>query len=88
MGRYIDTPRRAPRVHDMRARDMEAAERRAFNRAEWEHNGPAPCSNPLPPRRCDGDRNLEVSAGRDGFGNWDTTFVTCPGCPNCRGGAR
>lgn len=77
MGRFMDTPRRRPRVHDLRASDLGDP---------YAHLGG--CDNPLPPRRCDGDGNLEVGTGRDTFGNWDTATVTCPGCPNCEGGAR
>lgn len=65
----------------MTMRDMEAAERRAFNRDEWGRNGVV-CDNPLPPRRCDGAGRLLTN----GLELGPPTYVTCPGCPDCANG--
>ena len=73
MGRFMDSSRRSPRVHGLRASDLGDPYAHLANPEPSRHR----------PRTCGGSGEMEIGTGRDSFGQWDTEIVTCAGCPDC-----
>lgn len=82
MARYMDSAQARP-FFDMDAREVQRRERDRLRRDTTPRE-----YNVARPRTCGGSGEMEIGTSRDGFGNWDTEVYTCPGCPDCNGGAR